>query len=236
MKVQMSFYWTHIVFFLLYSLCNVILWCFSPHSGLFLMLIWNAFLSFLPLLFSRLAVWYRSRMKTLWILWAFLWIVFWPNTFYMVTDVIHLSGDAFSRMVSGISNSESQQIVYSTDILLWSKAVVIVSGILYGVINGINSEMLLEKRMLRHTGTYRYLPILFRILCSILGGAVIYIGRFLRFNSWDIFRPAKILNAFRFSGHSTAFVVEFIGIFSAFILCVLCFAPHFLRENHLSEE
>ena len=52
-------------------------------------LVWNLFLAYLPLLFAWLA--YKSHKRPLLIVGlAFLWLLFFPNAPYLVTDLIHL--------------------------------------------------------------------------------------------------------------------------------------------------
>ena len=59
------------------------------HTGKFihLMLIWNIFLSYLPLYISKKL----SKKKSIGniLLWL-VWLLFIPNTFYMITDFIHI--------------------------------------------------------------------------------------------------------------------------------------------------
>ena len=89
MAKQQSAYRAHFLFLALYFLCNVTLAIHSgENAGLFIMLVWNAFLSFLPRLFARHTALARSRQKRIWIMWAFLWLIFWPNTFYVSTDIV----------------------------------------------------------------------------------------------------------------------------------------------------
>ena len=166
-----------------------------------------------------------AKKKRIWILWAFLWIIFWPNTFYIATDVVHFTGDAFFHVIKGTPYIEQTQVVYSKNLLLWSKGIVIVLGILYSIMNGIKSEITFEDIIIIHYGKIRNM--LFRVICSVLGGIGIYIGRFLRLNSWNIFNPIKIATNFQLSEYDSAFAYGFIGISSAFIFCILSFAKPF---------
>ena len=180
------------------------------------MMAWNCFLAFLPLVFSQCAIVNNNRQKHIWLLWALLWLIFWPNTFYMVTDVAHFTGNSFFQAIP------YQSPVYSTNIQLWIKAVIIITGILYGVYNGITSEMVLENGIISKYGKTK--QILFRLVCSILCGIAIYIGRFLHLNSWDVFRPAKIVTAFQCPKCGGSFILSFIGVFTAFVFTTLSFA------------
>lgn len=187
------------------------------------MLVWNCFLSLLPVLFAHSAVAGRDKGSHLWQLWVFLWIIFWPNAFYLVTDAAHFTGDSFYQ------TAPYQSPVYSTQIQLWMKAIIIIAGILYGVMNGVTSELFLEDHMLARCGSG--MRIVFRAVCSALGGAAIYIGRFLRLNSWDIFRPMKLMAALRPPQGGWLFLVCFSGAFAIFIFVVISMTKTLVQEN-----
>jgi len=130
-------------------------------------LVWNLFLAWLPLLFAiRLTAVLRHKLWSSWeaMSLSVLWLVFLPNSFYMISDFIHL------------------QEVMRIDILY--DTVMFTSFIYTGVVLGFSSLYLvhiqLRKRMTaREAGSWIGLTLL---ICS----AAIYIGRDLRWNSWDI--------------------------------------------------
>ncbi len=137
------------------------------HSTYFSYLIWNLFLAWLPLIFSA---WLVSILgRKLWSSWeaiaaSLLWLIFLPNSFYMVSDYIHL------REVS------EYDLLFDAVMLTSFISVAVVLGIcsLYAV----HQEVL--KRFSRTTSTVWLLGTL--LLCSF----AIYLGRDLRWNSWDI--------------------------------------------------
>lgn len=93
-----------------------------------------------------------------------LWLLFLPNSFYLVTDLIHLE--------------PSTSISYLYDMVM------LTSFVLTGVIVGMMSIYLMHmalRRRLGPRGVYITLGAVF--LLSSLG---IYFGRFLGWNSWDI--------------------------------------------------
>jgi uncharacterized membrane protein len=138
-------------------------------------LIWNLFLAWLPLLFAVLLA--RMLKRKAWSSWeglllTFLWLVFLPNSFYMVSDFIHL------REVP------ESAVLYD--------AVMFASFIFCGATFGFLSLFLvhgqLRRRMSRRRTTATLGTIL--LLCSF----AIYLGRNLRWNSWDILiNPAGLL-------------------------------------------
>lgn len=160
------------------SLVSVGFWAvgaLSQHRMHEVYLIWNLFLAWLPLLFSVLLV--RMLRRKPWSSWeglllTFLWLVFLPNSFYMVSDFIHL------------------REVPETAVLY--DAVMFASFILCGAIFGFLSLFMIHgqlRRRLSGRQTKTTLGIIF-LLCSF----AIYLGRNLRWNSWDILiNPAGIL-------------------------------------------
>lgn len=228
MKKTVSAYRTHLVFFLVYAPCSFALfWLGSKDTGysfgLSVMMVWNCFLSFLPRIFARQSVSSRENRKRIWQVWALLWLIFWPNTFYMATDVAHFTGNSFYTEIP------YQSPVYSSDLLLWAKGLLIVSGILYGVLNGVRSEAVFEAGIIRPYGKKK--AIAFRAGVSFLGGVGIYLGRFLRLNSWDVLRPVKIADAFWNAGHGWGFAAGFAGLCTVFLFTALSLAGPLAAEK-----
>lgn len=137
------------------------------HSFHFAYLVWNLFLAWLPLVF---AWWLVAILKrTLWSSWeaiavSALWLTFLPNSFYMVSDFIHL-GEVSAR-----------NLLYD--------AVMLTSFITVAVMLGVCSLFLVHREVLRRFTTrvsFVWLATII-LLCSF----AIYLGRDLRWNSWDI--------------------------------------------------
>jgi len=127
---------------------------------------WNLLLSWIPLAIAiRLSVILRKKLWSSWeaMLTSALWLIFLPNSFYMITDYVHL------------------QDVHRFD-LLYDTAM-FTSFIFTGVILGFTSLVLIHaqfrKRFSSNTSTSIISLIL--LLCSF----GIFIGRDLRWNSWD---------------------------------------------------
>jgi uncharacterized membrane protein len=137
------------------------------NSFYFAYLIWNLFLAWLPLLF---AIWLVSVLKhKLWSSWealgvSALWLAFLPNSFYMISDFIHL------REVS------EHDLLYD--------AVMLTSFISVAVVLGICSLYLVHKEIIKRFSarTSQVWLGATLLLCSF----AIYLGRDLRWNSWDI--------------------------------------------------
>lgn len=136
-------------------------------STQFSYLVWNLFLAWIPLL---LAVRLTSVLRyKLWSTWeamslSVLWLVFLPNSFYMISDFIHL------------------QEVRRVDILY--DTVMFTSFIYTGVVLGFSSLYLIHMQ-LRKRMSERESAAWVGLTLAICSGAI-YIGRDLRWNSWDI--------------------------------------------------
>lgn len=145
-----------------------------PTDKTFLFLIWNLFLAILPLILSSiLKIVYQQQytfisFATL----CFLWLLFFPNAPYMLTDFIHLS--------------------YGSKNYLWLDILTIswfaISALLAGIISLNDMVHILQTKYSNRTASFGL------FIISILSGFGIYLGRYLRFNSWDIIsKPQTIL-------------------------------------------
>ncbi len=127
----------------------------------------NLILAWLPLIFAvRLMVVLRSKLWSSWegLLMSTLWLVFLPNSFYMISDFIHL------------------QIVPTSHILY--DALMFTMFIATGVALGFSSLYLVHTQLRR-----RLTPLEANFwigLTLFLSSCAIYLGRDLRWNSWDI--------------------------------------------------
>lgn len=129
-------------------------------------LVWNLFLAFVPYFFisflkTQITI-QKSKIKTFFLL--FLWLLFLPNSFYILTDLVHLS--------------------QSNNHLFWYDLVVISSYALVGFTLGIISLFEFENIIKNFTP-----PLITNFIMPVicfLCGIGIYLGRILRYNSWDI--------------------------------------------------
>lgn len=140
---------------------------FATGTGHLAFLNWNLILAWLPLWF---AWWLASTLKTRrWysanaVILTLFWLMFLPNSFYIVTDFIHL------KPGTGIS------LLY--DVIL------IMSFTLTGLLLGCMSVFILHKELIRRVSKRRVLDILGSVF--LLSGFAIYLGRNLGYNSWDL--------------------------------------------------
>ncbi len=140
---------------------------FATHQPTFWFLVWNLFLGWLPLVF---AWWLVARLQTKpWlsfgsILLTFLWLGFLPNAFYIASDIIHIAAVAPTNLLYDV-------------VMLLSFTF---NGFILGYLSlyAIHGE--LKKRLTGRGAAIVVAGVL--LLCSF----AIYLGRYLRWNSWDI--------------------------------------------------
>ncbi len=139
-------------------------------------LLWNLFLAWLPLLFAMLAAREYCRRPALG--WRFhfvagAWLLFFPNAPYIFTDLTHLTTRFYGHF--------------------WVDLVLILSCALTGLVLGFLSLFIMQAIVAHRFG--RAASWLFVGVVAGLSGFGIYLGRFLRFNSWDvIYRPRALFH------------------------------------------
>ena len=131
----------------------------------FSFLLWNLFLAVIPVLFSALA-WLvsRTRWKALALLFLFPWLLFFPNAPYILTDLLHLKA--------------------RTIVPLWYDMVMLLSFALNGLFLGYISLVLAESALERVFS--RRIAMIGSVVFTFAAAYGIYLGRFLRLNSWDL--------------------------------------------------
>ena len=141
---------------------------------LFVWLIWNLFLAFVPYAISRFAIKRPQLMHNNWKFIAVFisWLLFIPNSFYIITDLFHL------RVRS---------------VPLWFDLALILSFAWNGLLLGILSMRQMEKMMeMKFNIASEWLFVYPMMLLNAFG---VYVGRYLRFNSWDVFsNPFHLFN------------------------------------------
>jgi len=131
---------------------------------LFSFLVWNLFLAWLPYAISRVLTKGNYVKSKAFFPLAFLWLLFIPNSFYIITDLFHLD--------------------MNTTVPLWFDLALLVAfawcGLVLGMVSVRQMEKLIEQKLQRPAGLFLTIPVM------ALNGLGIYLGRYERFNSWDI--------------------------------------------------
>lgn len=207
------------VIFILYILTSIPLYLHTQEK-LYINMIWNVFLAFLPLLFANWLL--HIHIKWGWIpkgTLGFLWIVFFPNAPYMITDFIHISGYSFY-----LNREEYNQLILSTNMTLWIRIVYIGIGALMGILSGLLSLRMIHQMLRQRHSKVSSVLILTGVF--LLTGYGIYLGRFLRLNSWNIIHPRQIL--LKIYSSTSVFSIKFTILYAFFvgviylIFCIFC--------------
>jgi uncharacterized membrane protein len=134
-------------------------------------ILWNLFLAFIPLLLS----FWLFRRKTgdrsfLWWMGLIVFIAFLPNAPYVLTDIIHL--------IQATRSGHSAWVI--TLIFIPVHLLAILSGFEAYVVSLLNQGHYLKRQGAKHWVVWSELFV--HLLCAI----GVFLGRFRRFNSWDI--------------------------------------------------
>ncbi|WP_246169846.1 DUF1361 domain-containing protein [Alkalibaculum sporogenes] len=181
------------------------------------MLAWNIFLATLPLIFINYSLLQSKMNKKVWaFIFGVLWLIFFPNSVYMITDFIHISNDNLILYQEVAPYSIDNGIIYSNEIMHWVKLLVIGIGVMYGLLIGLESLNIFYRSL--NERIPKLISCLIVAGVSLVSGFAVYIGRFLRFNSWDLFMPLHLVRAVM--ANVNIFAVEFTLGFAGFILII----------------
>ena len=187
-------------------------------SGQFRGLIWNLFLAWIPFVLAYITYalsWQRKWLYIVIPVFAFLWLIFFPNAPYILTDLQYLNR-------------------FSADAPLWFDVILLIWFSWTGVLLGVVSLYLMHEIVQRNFG--RWPGWFFVLVVSGLSSVGIYVGRFMDWNSWDILsNPSELaidvlglvidpsLRLFAFTALFT--------IFFLFIYLTLYTFAHLFREQ-----
>ena len=147
---------------------------FFRNEPTFVFLIWNLFLAWIPFIFGMVLHRWQAQLtkKGMVVGILGLWLLFFPNAPYILTDLIHLR----PRL----------SIPYWYDILLFNSFAL--TGLFLGLIS-MHPVHLYMRQLLPEKLAHSLI-----IVFLLLGCVGIYLGRFLRWNSWDvIYQPKGII-------------------------------------------
>jgi uncharacterized membrane protein len=164
-------------------------------------LVWNLVLAWIPFLLAIAFYdgYRRGRSGAFLLALGALWLLFLPNAPYLVTDLIHLGE--------------------YPEAPLWFDAGMLASFAVTGVVLGLGSLLLVQLVLARALGARVAWAAALGVIC--LSSVGVYIGRFLRLNSWDaLLDPSALL------GPAAGFLADPLGaprflagtvLFSAFL-------------------
>ncbi|GAB4428704.1 MAG: DUF1361 domain-containing protein [Anaerolineales bacterium] len=172
-------------------------------SGRYGFMIWNLFLAWIPFLIAYIT--YTAKIQRRWLylvlpLSAFLWLIFFPNAPYILTDFQHLS--------------------VPSEIPVWFDVLLLIWYAFIGLFLGMISLFLMQAVIRREFGGgYGWG---FVIIVAGLTSIGVYMGRFLRWNSWDIFNNLEGMLQFTlyYLFNPTMRSLVFAGVFTPFLVFV----------------
>jgi uncharacterized membrane protein len=157
---------------------SVLLWIvrfLKTDSTVYYTLNINLFLAWIPAVFALIA--YNAYRKgscagaAIALVCAFVWLLFFPNAPYLITDLVHLR--------------PREEMPY------WFDQILYMAFAFTGCYLGMVSLILMQGLVRRSWGTV--ISWIFALGSLVAGGFGIYIGRFLRLNSWDALLNPKPL-------------------------------------------
>lgn len=196
------------------ALIMVIYRIFHSSSIVNVFLVWNLFLAWIPYILSLLIKYltYSNSItflkKTFIFVFGLGWLLFFPNTYYLITDYIHINNYDFVRY-------EGYHLRFYYDFVMWFDFILFsifaFVGFFLGVISLYNLQNIIGSHLNRLSSW------IFIVVMAFLTGFGLYLGRFIRFNSWDI-----VLQPFRFLqdviSHLNSDALNFSLLFGVFIL------------------
>ena len=153
------------------SLLGIVLVAFRVYRTgyyTFYFLIWNLFLAWIPLVLSIfIETLFRKKKKInmFMMILGIVWLLFYPNAPYMLTDLIHIQ---ISKLMP-----------------VWFDVILILSFAWTGLFAGFISLFILQNMIRKAMGNLA--SMIFVVISIELGSFGVFLGRFLRWNSWDLF-------------------------------------------------
>ena len=182
---------------LIFALSLIVLRIFKLENIGILFLIWNLFLAWIPLFFIQQIDVFKSNYWKVSIL--FLTILFLPNSIYIFTDIFHLKKNLVAPIWYDL-------VLFLTFSIL---GMIYFSKTLKQIMENLRMFVFKEQNL-------KLIKITLIFLCSF----GVYLGRFLRLNSWDLFtKPTYIFVKMNESFQDGKFleVIQVTFIFGIFI-------------------
>lgn len=183
---------------------------YSDQQRVYANLVWNLFLAWIPYGFSMLAYALLHISRRNWwllILPGTIWLLFFPNAPYILTDFFHLT--------------------FRPGVPLWYDVLLLIAYSWTGIFLAVASLRTMSRVVQAYLG--RVVSWIFTLTALMLSGVGIYLGRFERWNSWDMLsNPERILidvlrpmsdplNSMRFFGVTILFTIFLLICYLVFI-------------------
>jgi uncharacterized membrane protein len=182
---------------------------YSSENIRYIFLIWNLFLAWVPFIFTKLAQKTATKSKITTILLLCVWLLFFPNSPYIITDLLHLNG-------------------YKQDIL-WFDTLLIFLYAATGLLISLNSLHTAQQIFKAYFGKTKTWFILFAT--TLLSGFGIYLGRYCRLNSWDLFSQPLSLSNKIFHQFENPLALKITLLYGFVVFCLYLIFHDFCTSN-----
>ena len=130
----------------------------------YISMIWNIFLAWIPYVLGGFFTQYRLKAKWKQVILFATWLLFFPNALYIITDLVHLQDE--------------------TTIPWWFDAALLFASSFVGIVMAFVS---LQKTEVYLRSYFNHITVgVLMALVLFLGSFGVYLGRFERWNSWDV--------------------------------------------------
>lgn len=163
MLKKISSIYTMLIASILFTLILLLIRIMLTDQLTYIFYAWNLFLAIIPLWFSSKLVAQKTiTIKS--IILILCWLLFFPNAPYIITDLFHFT--------------------QREHIPLWFDLLIVITAAWNGLMLGLVSILQVEQYLANYL---QPTALKFAMATSfILCGFGVYLGRYLRFNSWDI--------------------------------------------------
>lgn len=144
-------------------------------------MLWNLFLAIIPYVIACVMLVINNYVKSKWwilILLGVLWLLFFPNAPYLLTSYVHFSWRGFFGGTAFSFPAWYEFLLFTS--IIWS-------GIIAGLVSLEIVHGIAEKYWGKIAGW------LMIVIINFLSSWAIYLGRFIRLNSWDVFTDPSLL-------------------------------------------
>lgn len=196
---------------ILSGLCIALFGIRLIHTGAYfgLGLVWNLFLAWIPLFFALIARRVQERILPKCLAMG-TWLLFFPNAPYIITDLVHLD--------------------HLPAHLWWYDSMGIFVVAFTGLLLGIYSVSIIHQLWRKDFGSFFAWH--FVIASMALCGFGIYLGRFLRLNSWDIITHPLWLARQCIAALSQPLAMQTTLLFGAVLSAVYLAFYYINQDNH----
>ena len=190
----------------------------------FLFLVWNLFLAWIPYCITLLLPWVNKRFNKGWvtILTLGAWLCFFPNAPYILTDLFHLKSRA--------------------PIPHWYDLMLLLSFAWTGLMLGYLSLLEVQHFLTKKLSSAKAWGL---TICFLgLAGFGVYVGRYLRWNSWDVVTKPEVLindllemlqHPFSFSGAMGLTITLSVFLLLGYLTLWVAVTPHQQGSRYINK-